>query len=90
MIVMAGFELRANSLRRSSKIMTSRTFESRVDLSQFLETVPGDLVFICREGKILEFHSEVLVTISPVIREILKDSFVTIVFLFDNSQPFQR
>ena len=81
MIVMAGFELRANSLRRSSKIMTSRTFESRVDLSQFLETVPGDLVFICREGKILEFHSEVLVTISPMIREILKDSFVNSYFL---------
>ena len=68
-------------LWKNKKKMAKDSSE-RLDIDGGYFSTPGDVVFICSDGKFVECHSEILLSFSQVIRNIWRENS------FMNISPF--
>ena len=65
-----------------SKKRMAKDCPERLDINGGYFSTPGDVVFICSDGKFVECHSEILLSFSQVIRNIWRENS------FMNISPF--
>ena len=67
-------KLRSMRSKSDKRHFLSSQTGRRLDLEAALRGTVGDINFICKDGKIVEFHSDILVHISPLYRRIIREN----------------